>query len=97
MKAATLKGPSFEGEPPLCRPLSIVQKLAILEARAFQRHWRGCSFKGPPLKGSLLLKAAEYCAKASDPGGTCLSKAQTTFFTHGPDRKDSVVKAADIS
>ena len=48
-------------------------------------------------KNDAVVKAAEYCAKASDPGGTCLSKAQTTFFTHGPDRKDSVVKAADIS
>ena len=54
-------------------------------------------FKGPPFEGRLLVEAAEYCANACIPGGTRLSKAQTTFFTHGPDRKDSVVKAADVS
>ena len=42
-----------------------------------------------------VVKAAEYCAKASDPESICFSKAQTTFFNHGPNRKDSVVKAAE--
>ena len=41
------------------------------------------------------MKAAEYCAKASDPGSICFSKSQTTFFQHGANRKDSIVKAAE--
>ena len=32
------------------------QKLAFLEARAFQRHRRRCSFKGPPLKSSPFCR-----------------------------------------
>ena len=43
----------------------------------------------------LCATFAEYCAKAIDPEGTCLSKAQMKFVINGFNKNDAVVKVAE--